>query len=695
MALLWERVTSSLWDQEKAPSVKSYVRMTPGLLFDEVNMEALALEEEQDEQRPPSTCLAVNKPTPCSQPATCKLSGLFSIGEDFDDEDLLGTDWAVRTASGPADVAAAVSSCALRASSVAHREPEKNCLQQTGERSAALCNGTASRSSTHTAAAAAAAAGQTVAVGLRQLSSSSSSSAQTHSSHPPTLINSASNLAPQQTHANTQGLLKPCVAQDDFDDWDVDLADLDECDRQMGQLLQPPAPTPPAPAVVPASSAKTMQPPTCGGIQTRSDHSLRALSTTRQASGSSSHHPPPRTVSTPLRPQNPRPAFLPASPQSPSVFPGLTAKSPAPSPISRTFNRPQQPQRPRATPAPSHQTRGLFETVSPTPSSSSSSALSPHPLRTPVLTNRLVQLVSASNKLPKKRPHSEPHRPRTRRFPGPAGLLPQQPQGQSLDEIVVSVPLTPAHGAVARLPSQGSSSQTEEDDFSGGAWAAMKAEMGLDERNPSCFLHSYSVIMVLRKAALKQLAKNKVPNMAVLLKSIIHTNADAKAVFKDPTGSIQGTVHRRLLEDRVEQLKVGAVLLLKQVGVFSPSHRNHYLNVTPNNLLRIYHPDGVSLSSTQLPPLVLEPMLPSPARSAGVLREPVSRMHLMFDEDDDEGQERENCTEGAQYPQAPSDTKTSSSRGPQGNLAPQDSGWDADDDLDELLGELPEDTYSL
>lgn len=27
----------------------------------------------------------------------------------------------------------------------------------------------------------------------------------------------------------------------------------------------------------------------------------------------------------------------------------------------------------------------------------------------------------------------------------------------------------------------------------------MKAEMGLDERNPSCFLRSYSVVMVLRK----------------------------------------------------------------------------------------------------------------------------------------------------------------------------------------------------
>lgn len=43
----------------------------------------------------------------------------------------------------------------------------------------------------------------------------------------------------------------------------------------------------------------------------------------------------------------------------------------------------------------------------------------------------------------------------------------------------------------------------------------------------------------------------------------------------------------------------------RQVGVFSPSHRNHYLNVTPNNLLRVYSPDGFCLTSTPLPPLVL------------------------------------------------------------------------------------------
>lgn len=33
-------------------------------------------------------------------------------------------------------------------------------------------------------------------------------------------------------------------------------------------------------------------------------------------------------------------------------------------------------------------------------------------------------------------------------------ILVSQPQGQNLDKIVVSVPLTPAHGAVAQLQSQ-------------------------------------------------------------------------------------------------------------------------------------------------------------------------------------------------------------------------------------------------
>uniref|UniRef100_A0A3B4AMC9 Homologous recombination OB-fold protein OB-fold domain-containing protein n=1 Tax=Periophthalmus magnuspinnatus TaxID=409849 RepID=A0A3B4AMC9_9GOBI len=257
-------------------------------------------------------------------------------------------------------------------------------------------------------------------------------------------------------------------------------------------------------------------------------------------------------------------------PQSPGVFPGLTAASPC------LRRGPEQMRQPLSTPVSSKHNRGLFESISP---AAPPRPLTPSSLHTPVLTNQ----------------HG---------FPGPAGLLPQQ--------VCIKI--------MHNLSRDGS--QTEEEDFSGPAWTSMKTEMGLDERNPSCFLHTYSVVMVLRKvrsafptgesiviirvnAALKQLVKNKVPNMAVLLKSLVPTHTDAKAVFKDPTGEMQGTVHRRLLEDRAGDLKPGAVLLLKQVGVFSPSHRNHYLNVTPNNLLRVYSPDGACMSCTQLPPLAM------------------------------------------------------------------------------------------
>ncbi|XP_059582861.1 homologous recombination OB-fold protein isoform X2 [Alligator mississippiensis] len=236
-----------------------------------------------------------------------------------------------------------------------------------------------------------------------------------------------------------------------------------------------------------------------------------------------------------------------------------------------------------------------------TPRTPCSGAATAGTLQTPVVTNHLVQLVTAASKTPKATPRST-LRAKTRCFPGPAGILPRQHGGKNLEEILISTPQTPAHGALAKLQTEEmpNSQQSIEDDFGKGPWIAMKTELGLDERDPSCFLRTYSVVMVLRKAALKQLPKNKVSSMAVLIKSLSRSNVDAGAVFKDPTGEMQGTVHRLLLEERSSELKAGAVLLLKQVGVFSPSHRNHYLNVTPNNLVKIYPLELGEKSPSQL-----------------------------------------------------------------------------------------------
>ncbi|XP_018881696.2 homologous recombination OB-fold protein isoform X4 [Gorilla gorilla gorilla] len=213
-------------------------------------------------------------------------------------------------------------------------------------------------------------------------------------------------------------------------------------------------------------------------------------------------------------------------------------------------------------------------------------------LQTHIVTNHLVQLVTAASRTPQQPTHPST-RAKTRRFPGPAGILPHQ-SGRSLEDIMVSAPQTPTHGALAKFQTEivASSQASVEEDFGRGPWLTMKSALGLDERDPSCFLCTYSIVMVLRKAALKQLPRNKVPNMAVMIKSLTRSTMDASVVFKDPTGEMQGTVHRLLLETRQNELKPGSVLLLKQIGVFSPSLRNHYLNVTPNNLVHIYSPDS-------------------------------------------------------------------------------------------------------
>ncbi|KAM4692066.1 homologous recombination OB-fold protein [Rhinophrynus dorsalis] len=230
---------------------------------------------------------------------------------------------------------------------------------------------------------------------------------------------------------------------------------------------------------------------------------------------------------------------------------------------------------------------------------SSPRPLIPSSLQTPVVTNHLVQLVTAANQTPRRLSWETPV-PKERRFPGPAGMLPQKGIGRRLEDILVSTPHTPSHGARAKpcTKENMASQQPADEDFGRGPWAALKAELSLDENDPSCFLRTYSVVMVLRKAALKQLPRNKVPQMAVALKTLTPANGDASAVFRDPTGEIQGTVHHLLLEERESDLKVGSVLLLQQVGVFSPSHRNHYLNVTPSNLVKIYHPAEQGGSTT-------------------------------------------------------------------------------------------------
>ncbi|XP_026104035.1 uncharacterized protein C17orf53 homolog isoform X1 [Carassius auratus] len=590
-----------------------------------------------------------------------KWKGLFTVGEEFDDEDLLEADWTCpsehASSTAPSVAPSSESSNAQPSSVSSPSGPGKN----TSESASVLTLRTPACGSIKAPPDLSMPCHQSISASISSLRAPGASCQP--SSNPVNPAPPASLRVPQRE-------LPPL---DEFDDWDVDLEELDS----IPQMVSEPQNNPAAP-LDNISPAKRMRP----SAQEVSSHgrfsATSSVSATRPLVNTSfvSTIQGPMYPSTPFR--NTNHMHGPATPASRFPRP-VTPRPPAASPqCQRGALTPRTPLQPRGS---------LFHSVSSTPESSST--FTPRGLNTPVLTNHLVQLVSAANKTP-QRPQSRMMPAKARRFPGPAGALPLQASAQSLDEIVVAVPQTPAHGAVARLRSdQVSSSQmSEEEEFSRGPWAVMKTEMGLDEKNPSCFLHSYSVVMVLRKAALRQLAKNKVPNMAVVLKSITHTHADAKAVFRDPTGEMQGTVHRRLVEERLGELKTGAVLLLKQVGVFSPSHRNHYLNVTPNNLLRIYPPDGVFHNSQPShSPLELTLRSESTRPAEG----PVSLMELHFDDEDDS----ENVFLSENRPPDGLDTAAVSNelcQAPTVSRPTGDTAWDTDD-LDELLGELPADAY--
>ena len=71
---------------------------------------------------------------------------------------------------------------------------------------------------------------------------------------------------------------------------------------------------------------------------------------------------------------------------------------------------------------------------------------------------------------------------------------------------------------------------------------------------------------------MKQLTRNKVPNLCVMIRSVTHNANDASVLLKDPSGEMQGTVHRKIVEDYQSDLKPGSVMLLRKVCVGCSFH---------------------------------------------------------------------------------------------------------------------------
>nr|GEY99282.1 hypothetical protein [Tanacetum cinerariifolium] len=101
---------------------------------------------------------------------------------------------------------------------------------------------------------------------------------------------------------------------------------------------------------------------------------------------------------------------------------------------------------------------------------------------------------------------------------------------------------------------------------------------------------------------MKTFIKNgKVEKVVAVIKSCTpNMLGDLTVTLKDLSGIISGTIYYKFLNDEVygKAISVGAVLILRNVLVFSPKSLGLYLNITLKNIVKVFHKDASAVNSS-------------------------------------------------------------------------------------------------
>ncbi|XP_043505724.1 putative uncharacterized protein DDB_G0282133 [Polistes fuscatus] len=175
-----------------------------------------------------------------------------------------------------------------------------------------------------------------------------------------------------------------------------------------------------------------------------------------------------------------------------------------------------------------------------------------------------------------------------RKFPGPAGLLP--------DFIDATLPIS---DLINVEDSKNESVQDQKDNslakycsqntknlFSEGAWQIMLNDL------PAEFLKNYQIAEVKKIASANQHRSIKIPFLAGIIESIDYSHENPPIVLKDFTDQIEGTLHADIPAKYPGAFDKNVVILLQNVGLLCISgtfiiHKYHIL-ISPSNLLAIY-----------------------------------------------------------------------------------------------------------
>lgn len=186
-----------------------------------------------------------------------------------------------------------------------------------------------------------------------------------------------------------------------------------------------------------------------------------------------------------------------------------------------------------------------------------------------------------------------------RKFPGPAGNLPKLKNVTVLSSKSPELtrekrPLTPCTPKTS-LQNMLNLSQ-DSYSYNNNLWKEMKQYI-----NNNFMATTDNISTVLHKASNKQLNNCKVELLYGIVRSFSVSGTASKMVLKDHSGEITCAVHRDVLEEHQTILKSGTGMILKDVSVYSPTLKKHYINITPSNIDRFFlsEPSNESFTQTQ------------------------------------------------------------------------------------------------
>ncbi|KAJ8943890.1 hypothetical protein NQ318_019497 [Aromia moschata] len=160
-----------------------------------------------------------------------------------------------------------------------------------------------------------------------------------------------------------------------------------------------------------------------------------------------------------------------------------------------------------------------------------------------------------------------------RKFPGPAGLLPERREHNK--SILDFISDDKAHKVNRTQDEMFLCSQRTVSVFEDGPWKEMTKDFYVP--NGEAPYEKFTIKWIKKQASLKKLLVNhKAPFLAGIIESLEIFDGKIPTVnvtLKDATGEIQGTVLHSLYEDYCNFFTIGSVLVLKQFGVLSGGYK--------------------------------------------------------------------------------------------------------------------------